>query len=233
MSDRLVLEPIAEYQQRRIPAPPPTEADLALADQLTGAGRQPKLVVRWLAGGEMEVAASSWVGVVRFSGVQVSVVPKLAGGNLGVLRMLQYVSGLDLLRGLEGQDLPGIGENLFDLLCLLLADETKRVLRDGLLLTSMYSLSCLSPTARPSARSASTWRSTRVFPSMAVEWWASSSQIPRQMPAASVGLGRPPIRSQSSATCVSSRWYSSSRGGRPRRGRSCSLMARRTVANNR
>lgn len=34
---------------------------------------------------------------------------------------------------------------------------------------------------------------------LAVEWWASSNQIPRQMSEASWGFGRPPMRSFSSA----------------------------------
>lgn len=133
MSERLILEPLAEYQRVTVPAPPPSPADLRLAQRLSGTGGEPRLTVRWLVDGQIEIVSTSWVGVVQFSGVEIRVVPKLAGGDLGVLRMLAYTTDLDMLRSLPDQSLPGRGENLFDLLCLLLTEETHRVLRDGLL----------------------------------------------------------------------------------------------------
>jgi len=90
--------------------------------------------VRWLAGGDVEVVSSSWVGVVRFTDFDVMVEPKLVGGALRVLRMLDYGAGVDMLRHLPiDRPLPADGSNLFELICLLLARETEALLRDGLL----------------------------------------------------------------------------------------------------
>jgi hypothetical protein len=69
-----------------------TDADRALARALgDGAGR---LGVTELAD-SLRLDATAWVGVVRFSEVEIQVVPKLVGENLGVLQMLgiQAVSG--------------------------------------------------------------------------------------------------------------------------------------------
>lgn len=55
----------------------------------------------------------------------------------------------------------------------------------------MYSRSSLSPTARPSASSASTYFSNSVLPSRAVEWLASWCQIEVQMLSVWGGEGRP------------------------------------------
>ena len=48
--------------------------------------------------GRVRVTATSWIGVVRLRDVELRVVPKYAGGDLGVLRMLDYASGLPALR---------------------------------------------------------------------------------------------------------------------------------------
>ena len=133
MTDPLVTATMAEYQRVAIAAPPPTADDHRLAQRLSGSGKNPGLTVRWLVDGQAEITSTSWVGVVRFSNLEVHVVPKLAGGDLGVLRMLAYTSDLDMLRSLPDQRLPSQGRNLFDLLCLLLSQETQRLLRDGLL----------------------------------------------------------------------------------------------------
>jgi 5-methylcytosine-specific restriction enzyme subunit McrC len=83
----------------------------------------------------VRVRAFSWVGVVRFEHFEVRVVPKLVGGNLGILAMLDYASGLDALARL-----PSVRElaverdgRLVDLLGLLLAMASERLIRDGLL----------------------------------------------------------------------------------------------------
>ena len=127
---------LGEYETRRISAPAPTPADVLLADQLAGdhEGTEARLTVRWLASGQVEVAASSWVGVARFSELEIHVVPKFVGGSLRVLRMLEYASGISLLRRLPtDRPLPANGDDLFDLICLLLVEETTVLLRDGLL----------------------------------------------------------------------------------------------------
>ncbi len=126
---------LGEYERKRTAAPPPTTADEALAARLDGAGEDAgRLDVRWLANGEMEVQATSWVGVVRFSGVEVHVVPKLVGGSLRVLQMLQYAAGIRILRRLPADRmLAPSGTDLFDLICLLLVEESKALLQEGLL----------------------------------------------------------------------------------------------------
>lgn len=126
---------INEYGAKCEPAPGPTPADKTLAAQLAAGGELgARLEVRWLADGKIEVQASSWVGVVCFSGVEIRVLPKLVGGDLKVLQMIEYTRGLDLLKHLpEEQQLATTGNNLFELIVMILVIETKRLLRDGLL----------------------------------------------------------------------------------------------------
>ena len=127
---------LGEYERRQIPASAPTESDLRLSNDLAGTGQGDgnRLDVRWLANGNVEIGASSWVGVARFSDLEVHVVPKFVGGPLRVLRMLEYTSGVDILRRLPmNRPLPVDGTDLFDLVCLLLVEETTALLRDGLL----------------------------------------------------------------------------------------------------
>ena len=74
---------LAEYKAARVESPPPSERDLALAASLA---EQRKLKVTWLHNGEVEITASSHVGLVRFSSLEVRVVPKLVGGSFRVLQ---------------------------------------------------------------------------------------------------------------------------------------------------
>lgn len=128
---RIVL---GEYESRRVRVPAPSSADLDLTERLSGRRGSPRLDVRWLASGEVELAASSWVGVIRFSRVDVHVVPKLVGGPLRVLRMMEFAAGVGLIRRLPSdRPLPADGTDLFDLICMLLVEESKVLLRDGLL----------------------------------------------------------------------------------------------------
>lgn len=130
---RTVIE-LSEYQRARVTVADPTNEDLRLADRLTGDGHDPRLAVRWLANGDIDITASSWVGVVRFSSLDIYVVPKLVGGALRVLRMLEYAAGVSMLLRLPAdRELPAKGRDLFDLICLLLAQETEALVRDGLL----------------------------------------------------------------------------------------------------
>ena len=126
---------LGEHQRRTIAAPKPTPVDERLTRQLgSGEGPSARLDVRWLANGQVELQASSWVGVVHFSTLHVSVVPKLVGGSLQVLRMLQYAAGVDILSRLPTErPLEADGSDLFDLICLLLTEEAQAVSRDGLL----------------------------------------------------------------------------------------------------
>jgi 5-methylcytosine-specific restriction enzyme subunit McrC len=83
----------------------------------------------------VRVRPTSWVGVVRFESFEVRIVPKLVGGNLGVIEMIDYASGLGALarfRAVRRLSVATSGR-LIDLLGLLLAESSERLMRDGLL----------------------------------------------------------------------------------------------------
>ncbi len=92
-----------------------------------------RLVIEELKSG-IRVQASSWVGVIRLSSLEVRVQPKLAGEHLGLLKMLDYTSGLDAFRRLPGDSIPELeGSNLFDLIAVLFAEACEQLIRRGLL----------------------------------------------------------------------------------------------------
>ncbi|WP_128108343.1 McrC family protein [Mycolicibacterium elephantis] len=126
---------LGEYDTRRVVTAPPTIDDQRLAERLSAGGDlQPRLLVQWWADGTVQVTASSWIGVVRFSHFEVRVVPKLVGGSLRVLRMLEYTSGVRLLAHLPVErDQPSEGRDLFDLIVMLLAKETRVLVHEGLI----------------------------------------------------------------------------------------------------
>jgi len=103
-----------------------------LAARLAGGG-EGRLEVTELREG-LRVRARSWVGVVRLGGVEIRVVPKLAGDQLGLVRLLELVTGLDGLTRLAGDaSLELAGESLLDLVALLFSEACQGVLRRGLL----------------------------------------------------------------------------------------------------
>jgi 5-methylcytosine-specific restriction enzyme subunit McrC len=92
-----------------------------------------RLFVEELRSG-VRVSATSWVGVARFEQFEVRVVPKLAGGNLGLVGMIEFATGLNSLRRNSGaRTLAAEGASLFDLVSLLLAEGCERIARGGLL----------------------------------------------------------------------------------------------------
>lgn len=116
---------------------------LAPADELTEPDRQLAKALRDADGGRLLVderrdgvwlSAKSWVGVVRFSSFELRVVPKLAGGNLGVVRMLDYASGIGAFKRYESsRELETVGDDLLELIAWLFSDACTRLVRDGLL----------------------------------------------------------------------------------------------------
>jgi 5-methylcytosine-specific restriction enzyme subunit McrC len=96
-------------------------------------GRQGRLVVEELRSG-LRVQTRAWVGVVRFETLEVRVSPKLAGDALGVAGMLAFTRGTEALRRSTGVQHLGTAEttDLLELLALLLAEATERVVRSGL-----------------------------------------------------------------------------------------------------
>jgi 5-methylcytosine-specific restriction enzyme subunit McrC len=109
-----------------------TDADRALARALgDGAGR---LGVTELAD-SLRLDATAWVGVVRFSELEIQIVPKLVGENLGILQMLEYSSGLGALARLDAARTLATERDgsLVDLLALLLAEGSIRIAKQGIL----------------------------------------------------------------------------------------------------
>lgn len=126
---------LVEYQAKCLPAADPTPADLALATQLAAAGDiEARLDVRWLANGRIDLRASSWVGVVRFSAIEIRVLPKLVGGELRVLQMIEYTEGIRLLKHLPAnQQLEAAGDDLFELIVRLFVGAVKQLVQEGLI----------------------------------------------------------------------------------------------------
>ena len=131
MVDRDVSSLVEWERGRFIPGVTLDDAETVLVMRLLDEDR---LAIEPIAGG-IRVSATSWIGVVCLRDVEIRVVPKYAGGDLGVLRMLDYASGLpalgiyeDALRSLHAE-----GSSLVDLLGWLLADRTARIVRAGLL----------------------------------------------------------------------------------------------------
>ncbi|EDY57313.1 MULTISPECIES: hypothetical protein [Streptomyces] len=104
----------------------PADRSLCASEQLAS-----RLTVRELAGGRLEVTAGPCVGVVRFDACEIRILPKYLGGELDVLRMLEYTAGrgfppLDATRTVrEG------APHLRDLVALLLTEECERLLSRG------------------------------------------------------------------------------------------------------
>lgn len=110
-----------------------TGADRQLVRRLSEDGQEARLTVRELAGC-LELSTRSWVGLVRFEGLDVRIEPKLAGGDLGLVELVAFTTGLDALeRSAGARTLHAEGTGLFDLIALLLSEQCDHVLRAGLL----------------------------------------------------------------------------------------------------
>jgi len=120
-------------------AGPPSADDLTLARQLRGQADElgntggSKLLLDWSYDGRLRVRARSWVGVVRVAGHEIRVMPKHTHGSLGVLTMLQYASGAIPEQVRSARTVQEGDRNLLDLVCLLLADESEMIVRQGAL----------------------------------------------------------------------------------------------------
>jgi 5-methylcytosine-specific restriction enzyme subunit McrC len=121
---------VGEWDDIDLPGVTLTHADVALCKRLAEQG-EPRLSIEEMQGG-LRVRATSWVGLVQLGAIQLHVVPKLAGEYLGLVRLLEWLGGLDELTELESD--PHIdlaGTHLLDLVALLLVREVERVLRRG------------------------------------------------------------------------------------------------------
>ena len=82
----------------------------------------------------LRVRTRSWVGVVRLPTVEIRIVPKVTSDQLGLVRLLDYASGLDALTRLpDGATLEAAGDSLLEVFVLLFVEASERVLRRGLL----------------------------------------------------------------------------------------------------
>ncbi|MBK8905452.1 MAG: hypothetical protein IPM53_29990 [Anaerolineaceae bacterium] len=133
MISTLPVYTLTEWQTIILPGLLLTAADRPLAASLVG-GDAGRLEIEELREG-LHIRALSWVGVVRFHNFEVRIVPKLAGGQAGLVQMVALTSGLSALRRNRGQRCLAIAENahLFDLLALLFAEACERILQGGLL----------------------------------------------------------------------------------------------------
>ena len=132
MSNGSLVE-ISEWESnRRLPVSELNDTDRQLASALREADGGRLLIDERRDG--VYATAKSWIGVVRFTDFEVRVVSKLRGGNLGVVRMLDYASGVDALRRYDAaRDLEAVGDDLIELIAWLFADSVFRIVRDGLL----------------------------------------------------------------------------------------------------
>lgn len=123
---------LPEWAVREVPGLELTEEDRRLAEELAALPNE-RLIIEELRD-RIRIRSTSWVGVVHLRNLEIQVIPKLAGSNLGVLEMIEQTSGLDALwRGSSVRDLDNQGSNLYDLFVLLLVEECERILRSGVL----------------------------------------------------------------------------------------------------
>jgi 5-methylcytosine-specific restriction enzyme subunit McrC len=133
------IHEIAEWGRLDIPdVGPPSAEDLILARQLRGEGDEiaaegSKLLLDWSYDGRLRIRARSWVGVVRVAGHEIRVMPKHTHGSLGVLTMLRYASGATPDQVRSPRTIQQGDRNLLDLVCLLLAEQSEMVVRQGVL----------------------------------------------------------------------------------------------------
>ena len=97
------------------------------------ADRENRLTIDELRDG-VKVTTSSWVGVVRLESFEIQVLPKLTGDNLGLARLIDYISDLSVLKRSMGVfNLHSTGASLLDLMAMLFAEACEKLVQTGLL----------------------------------------------------------------------------------------------------
>ncbi|MHC5261458.1 McrC family protein [Streptomyces sp. UC4497] len=120
---------LSEYESRVVEGAQLTARDRDLTES---PALNRLITLRSLDRDRLEIRADCHVGVVELDAMEIRVVPKLVGGNLNVLRMMEYTSAttaahqLDIPRTLETGD-----PHLRDLICHLLNRTTAALLRHG------------------------------------------------------------------------------------------------------
>ena len=127
-----LLGPLTEWTSKVYHGVALTPQDRAVVEKWS-ASADDRLQIEELRRG-LRVRTRSWVGVVRLPTVEIRVVPKVPGDLLGLVRLLEYASGLDALIHLsDGATLEASGDSLLELVVLLFVEASERVLRRGLL----------------------------------------------------------------------------------------------------
>ncbi len=127
-----LLGPLTEWTSETYHDVQLTSEDRAAVEKLSAAGDD-RLQIEELRQG-LRVRTRSWVGVVRLPTVEIRVVPKVTGDLLGLVRLIEYASGLDALTRLrDGVTLEASGDSLLELFAALFVGASERVLRRGLL----------------------------------------------------------------------------------------------------
>jgi 5-methylcytosine-specific restriction enzyme subunit McrC len=125
------LVSLREWETAFLPGLHLTPGEARLADYLRS-GTEAHLHVEPLRDGT-RVTAESWAGVVHFEQFQVRVTPKLTGGALGLVDMIEFAAGLDSLRRLPAERLLSTeSAGLFDLIALLFLETCDALIRSGL-----------------------------------------------------------------------------------------------------
>lgn len=128
VTEQVVLR---EWDRRHLPGVKLSPEGQRLAKTLSE-GKSRTIVIRELADG-LELQTRSWVGVVHLDGLKIVIGPKLAGDHLGLIRLIDWTSGIDALKEAPSTTrLDFEGSDLFDLLASLLVGETERLVRGGL-----------------------------------------------------------------------------------------------------
>jgi 5-methylcytosine-specific restriction enzyme subunit McrC len=109
-----------------------TDRDRRLLSQFNS-GPNGDLVVQELKD-SVRIGALSSIGVVRFDSFEVRIYPKIAKSNMRVVQMLGLTRGVDLLRRFKHHPFIAADDHsLFDLIIILLVEETQKLIRHGLL----------------------------------------------------------------------------------------------------
>ena len=127
-----VLGPLTEWATRVFDDVELTPEDRTVVGKLSQSADS-RLQIEELRQG-VRVRTRSWVGVVRLPTVEIRIVPKVTGDKLGLVRLVEYATGLDALTRLgDGATLDASSDSLLELFVILFVEASERVLRRGLL----------------------------------------------------------------------------------------------------
>lgn len=122
---------VSEWAEHFVPGAVLSPSDRQLVQQLRPSRR---LIVDEMFNG-VRICSQSWVGVVRFDGFEVRIIPKLSDGNARLVQMLALTGGLDKAWHSQASRTLRADreEDLLDLLSFFLVRECERILAGGVL----------------------------------------------------------------------------------------------------